>query len=114
MAVINIFQGLGPRVEGSDKPDKTLNTPTNDDLVDVAAGQHGERALVQVHDGQVRAASLNPGNPRPTDDDLVDVAAGQHGERALVQMAVNTIFQGLRPRVKGSNKSKKNPKYTHR
>ncbi len=31
---------------------------TDDDLVDVAAGEHAQRALVQVHDGQVRAAPL--------------------------------------------------------
>lgn len=31
---------------------------TDDDLVDVAAGQHAERALVQVHDRQVRAAPV--------------------------------------------------------
>ena len=30
----------------------------DDDLVDVTAGQHAERALVQVHDGQVRAAPV--------------------------------------------------------
>ena len=32
---------------------------TNDDLIDIAAGQHAECALMQVHDGQVGSPPLH-------------------------------------------------------
>ena len=32
---------------------------TNDDLIDIAAGQHAECALMQIHDGQVGSPPLH-------------------------------------------------------